>query len=92
MPSRRAPAKSEPLPTKDHIRRVAVTALLGVAQDPAASAAAIAAAARTLLETLGDIGRLQEIARQAEKPLNEMNARELDEEIRRHQSKKAAAP
>jgi hypothetical protein len=50
----------------------------------------VAAAARTLLETLGDIGRLQEIARQAEKPLNEMNARELDEEIRRHQKKGTA--
>jgi hypothetical protein len=86
------PTRTEPLPTKDHIRRVAITALIAVAQDPAASAAAIAAASRTLLESLGDIGRLQEIARQAEKPLNEMNARELDEEIRRHQSKKAAAP
>jgi hypothetical protein len=54
-----------------------------VADDEEAPAAARAAASRTILESLGDIGRLQEVARQAEKPLTEMTSREIDEEIQR---------
>lgn len=80
-----SPLKGEAkaIPSKDQIRSVAITALLDVAQDEQAAPAAKAAAARTLLESLGDIGRLQEVARASEKPLNEMNAKELDAEIAR---------
>jgi hypothetical protein len=69
--------------TKDELRQIAINALVAVADDDEAPAAARAAAARTMLESLGDIGRLQEVARQAEKPLTEMTPRELDEEIAR---------
>lgn len=72
-----------PLPTKDYIRRVSIAALLEVAQNAKAVPAARAAAARTLLESLGDIGRLQELGRRSEKPLTEMSPAELDEEIAR---------
>jgi hypothetical protein len=65
---------------------------LDVAADSAAPPAARAAASRTLLESIGDIGRLQEVSRAAEKPLNEMNAKELDAEIQRLQPKRVAAP
>jgi hypothetical protein len=83
LPPARAGARAEPLPPKEHIRSVAVMSLLAVAADVQAPPAARAAASRTLLESLGDIGRLQEVSRAAEKPLNEMNARELDAEIAR---------
>lgn len=69
------------LPTKDDLRRVALVALREVAADKAAPSAARAAAARTILESLGDIGRLQELARATEKPLAEMSLAELDEAI-----------
>jgi ketol-acid reductoisomerase len=74
---------SKPVHDKEYLRNVAVTALVAVAKDAQAPAAARAAASRTLLESLGDIGRLQETVRQAEKPLNEMNAAEVDREIAR---------
>ena len=67
--------------TKEELRDTAINALVEVAEDSKAPAAARAAASRTILESLGDIGRLQEVARQAEKPLNEMTAREIDEEL-----------
>ena len=73
------PPKS--IPPKDEIRRVATLALLDVSASRAAPPAARAAAARTLLESLGDIGRLQEIARAQEKPLSELTLAELDAEI-----------
>jgi hypothetical protein len=76
-------ASSLPAPTKDALRQVAMDALLAVAKDHNAPAAARAAAARTLLESLGDIGRLQEATRAGEKPLTEMTPQELDEEIAR---------
>jgi hypothetical protein len=69
------------IPPKDEVRRVSTLALIDVASDKSAPSAARAAAARTLLESLGDIGRLQEIARAAERPLNELSLQELDEEI-----------
>ena len=69
------------LPTKDELRRIATLALSEVAADRGAAPAARAAAARTLLESLGDIGRLQELARSSEKPLSEMTLSELDEAI-----------
>ena len=73
--------KSTTIPVKDEIRRVATNALLAVAGDQKAAPAARAAAARTLLESLGDIGRLQEIARANERPLTELSLSELDAEI-----------
>ena len=69
------------LPPKDEIRLIATSALLSVANNPKAPSAARAAAARTLLESLGDIGRLQEIARASQKPLSDLSLQELDEEI-----------
>jgi hypothetical protein len=81
--------KPDPMPSKDHIRAIATASLLSVAQSVKAPPAARAAASRTLLESIGDIGRLQEVARASEKPLSEMNARELDEEIARLSPKKA---
>jgi hypothetical protein len=61
---------------------------MSVAGDENAPPAARAAAARTLLESLGDIGRLQELARQAEKPLSQLSAAELDAEIDRVRPKR----
>lgn len=75
------------LPTKDDIRRIATQALVRVAGDLSAPPAAVAAAARTLLESIGDIGRLQEVAKLAEKPTNEMTSVEIDEELARLKSK-----
>lgn len=72
-------------PTKEDLRREAVAALRAVAKDKAAPAAARAAAARTLLESIGDIGRLQELARAGEKPLTELSPGEIDQEIARLQ-------
>jgi hypothetical protein len=76
-------ATTKEIHTKDDLRKTAIQALVEVAKDKSAPAAARAAASRTLLESLGDIGRLQEIARQSEKPLNEMTAQEVDAEIDR---------
>jgi hypothetical protein len=75
-------------PAKEDIRKLALRALLEVADDPVAPSAARAAAARTLLESLGDIGRLQEVAQRAEKPLNEMSPREINEELDRLRPRK----
>ena len=69
--------------SKDELRQIALHALVEVADDGDAPAAARAAAARTILESLGDIGRLQEVARASEKPLTEMSAKEVQEEIER---------
>lgn len=76
--------KTKPiLPTKDEVRRVAMDALLAVARDKAAPAQARAGAARTLLESIGDIGRLQEVARISDKSQTELSIGEIDEEIAR---------
>ena len=71
------------MPSKDELRQIAIDALTAVAKSPKSPAAARAAAARTLLESLGDIGRLQELAKASEKPLTEMTATEIDAEIDR---------
>jgi hypothetical protein len=70
-------------PTKDELREAALHTLLQVAKNSNAPPAARAAAARTLLESVGDIGRLQEIARRAEKPLTELTKTEIDAELER---------
>lgn len=71
------------IPPKDEVRRIATLALLDVSANKNAPAAARAGAARTLLESLGDIGRLQEIGRASERPLAELTLSELDAEIDR---------
>lgn len=77
---------SRKIPPKEDLRQIAIFALIRVSRDAKSPPAAAAAAARTILETIGDIGRLQEVARQAEKPLTELTSRELDEEIERLKS------
>jgi hypothetical protein len=77
-------------PSKDLIREVATSTLVSVSKDSKAPPAARAAAARTLLESIGDIGRLQSPTRQSEKPLNEMSKAEIDAEIERLRAKKDA--
>jgi|SRR6185295_16180673 len=66
------------------LKSVAIATLRSVASDISAPAAARAAAARTLLELLGEIGRLQVEKRAgSESPLGEMSAAELEHEIAR---------
>lgn len=77
------PPRKSPIPPKDELRRIATLALTEVAADRGAAPAARAAAARTLLESIGDIGRLQELSRQSEKPLGQLSVAELDAEIAR---------
>jgi len=75
------------VPSKDAIRIVATNTLVSVSLNEDAPPAARAAAARTLLESIGDIGRLQSPLRQTEKPLNEMTDAEISEEIERLRQK-----
>jgi hypothetical protein len=69
----------------EDLKAIAIETLLGVAGDCDAPAAARAAAARTLLEMLGEVGRLQEksVAGTGGKPIIEMTATELDLELER---------
>ena len=62
------------------IRRVAEAALLAVAGDPDAPAAARAQAARTLLELAGALGPGR-VADTAARPVSEMTLAEIDAEI-----------
>lgn len=71
------------IPSAEVMRAIAIRALISVAESAKSSSAARAAAARTLLESLGDIGRLQELGKAAIKPLSEMNAAEIALEIER---------
>jgi hypothetical protein len=80
--------KRAPMPTIDEIRRQATQTLMDVAADAAAPPAARAAASRTLLESLGDIGRLQAVGDRAKKPMTQMSLAELDEEIARRKPRK----
>jgi hypothetical protein len=68
----------------DDLRAEAVAVLRAVSADTKAPAAARAAAARTLLEMLGAVGRLQEKdAGTGTRALSEMSAVELDNELAR---------
>lgn len=69
----------------DDLKAIAIATLRDVAGDREAPAAARAAAARTLLEMLGEVGRLQEksTAGTDGKPIIEMSAGELDAELAR---------
>jgi hypothetical protein len=79
------PHDSSGEPTADAIKSVALAALLDVAQNGHAPAAARAAAARTMLEAIGAIGRLQDLARLDESKRNasEMSSEEIANEISR---------
>lgn len=65
------------------LKRVAIDTLTAVANDAQAPAAARAAAARTLLELIGAIGRLQVPESGSETPVAELSAIELEAEIAR---------
>jgi hypothetical protein len=70
------------------IRTSALEALLAVANDPLAPSAARAAASRTLLESIGAIGRLQDSRRLDETRAGaEMSPTEIAEEIARLSAK-----
>lgn len=71
---------------------IAMEALRDVARDRKAPAAARAAAARTLLEASGRIGRLQVSAPTDNRPLNEMSASEIESEISRLRAERASPP
>jgi ribosomal protein S12 methylthiotransferase accessory factor YcaO len=71
-----------PIDTNEAIRAVAMSALNTVAMDANASPSARAAAARTMLEAIGVIGRLQDLGRMSEnRNAVEMSREELNEKI-----------
>lgn len=65
------------------LRNLAISTLKGICEDPKSPKNAKAVAARTLLETLGDIGKLQSQKPKENKMLHEMNRDELDAELLR---------
>jgi hypothetical protein len=70
--------------TPDEIKDIAMNALLSVAEDTQAPAAARAAASRTMLEVIGAIGRNQDLAKLDERrSLAEMSPAEINDEIAR---------
>jgi hypothetical protein len=68
---------------EDEIKAVALAALIDVAQNQKAPAAARAASSRTLLEAIGAIGRLQDLGRLDESKRNaaEMSMEEIQKEM-----------
>ena len=69
------------------LEELALDALRAVAGDSTAPAAARAAAARTLLEACGKLGRNQEIISDTkDKDLSTMSLSDLDKEIKRLES------
>jgi hypothetical protein len=70
--------------TPDEIKDIAMSALLDVAQNADAPAAARAAASRTMLEAIGALGRNQDLAKLDDKrSLAEMSPSEISDEISR---------
>ena len=67
----------------DTIRELAVSTLMAVCRDFEAPAAARAQASRTLLETIGVLGKSATGLPDDARDLSTMSAAELDEEIRR---------
>jgi len=77
-----------PSEVADDLRAVAIRALVDVASNGDAPAAARAAAARTLMESIGAIGRLQDLDRVNERRNSaEMTPREIADEIARLSTK-----
>lgn len=76
----------------DDLKAIAIATLKAVANDEKAPAAARAAAARTLLEMIGAIGRLQVPESGSETSLAEMSASDLDAEIDRLRTLAGGAP
>ena len=74
------------------LEREAIEALREVARDKKAPAAARAAAARTLLETAGKIGRLQTVSPTDQRPLDQMSASEIENEIARLRADRGSPP
>lgn len=72
-------------PTPETLKAAALAALLDVASNSKAPAAARAAASRTMLEAIGAIGRLQDLARldESKRSASEMSADEIAGEIAR---------
>jgi len=72
----------------DSLRTAALKTLKGVAEDAAAPAAARASAARTLLEAIGAIGRMQDTRRlDDDRSATEMSPTEINDEIMRLSAK-----
>jgi hypothetical protein len=68
----------------DDIREVSINALVAVVDDKLSPAAARAGAARTLLEAIGAIGRLQDAGKLNEnRSASEMSSAEIADEIAR---------
>jgi hypothetical protein len=65
------------------LRNLALSTLREICEDEKAPKNAKAIAARTLLETIGDIGKLQSQKPKENKMLHEMNRDELDAELMR---------
>jgi len=76
-------------PTPELLKAAALAALLDVAANVKAPAAARAAASRTMLEAIGAIGRLQDLGRLDESKRNaaEMSLEEINSEMQRLMSK-----
>jgi len=72
---------ADPMATSD-LRRVAVSALVQVADDEASPASARAQAARSILEMIGLLGP-RAVTPRSDKPISEMTAAELDVELDR---------
>ena len=79
-------------PDFSSIKDLAVATLKAICDDPDAPKHAKATAARTLLEMLGEIGKLQVEKPKENKSLHEMTRAELDAELRRLDSLAKRAP
>ena len=76
----------------DITRELAIETLTSICRDTEAPASARALASRTLLEMLGEIGKLQTERPKENKSLHEMTRAELDAELRRLDSLAKRAP
>jgi hypothetical protein len=73
-------------------KTLAISTLCDIAENQESPAAARALAARTILEMLGEIGKLQTERPKENKSLHEMTRAELDAELRRLDSLAKRAP
>jgi hypothetical protein len=77
---------------KKSYKDLAISTLTAICEDASAPASARALASRTLLEMLGEIGKLQTERPKENKSLHEMTRAELDAELRRLDSLAKRAP